>query len=199
MNKKTFVIFAILIMVTTSAQADSIWAKRGKNTRFTFADDTAKKIGDVLTIVVTENSKIDNKAKRDMQKDTSRSVTFNGELGGFTDLGEFGMSSSSDNSLKGKADFKDERKFTDNVTVMVVDVMPNNNLVIMGTRYRDISDDIQEIEISGIVRPSDIGFDNTVRSEQVANFKIVSNSKGVAAKFNKPGFLGGILDAMWPF
>jgi flagellar L-ring protein precursor FlgH len=81
----------------------------------------------------------------------------------------------------------------------VVDVLPNGNLVVMGTRNRQIAGDTQTIEISGIVRPSDITFANTVKSEQVADFHIVTRNSGVAAPYSRPGFLGGILDVIWPF
>jgi len=164
-----------------------------------YADDVARNIGDILTIEITEASKVDNKAKRDLKKDTSRSVTFNGDIGGFADLGEFGISAESGNELKGKADYKDERSFVDKITVVVVDVLPNDNLVVMGSRKRDIAGDEQIIEVSGIVRPSDITFGNIVKSEQVADFHLVTKNSGVAAPFNRPGWLGRVLDIIWPF
>ena len=103
------------------------------------------------------------------------------------------------NKLDGQADFKDERKFIDSISVIVTDIMPNGNLVVFGTRDRNLSDDIQAIEVSGIVRPSDIAFDNTINSEKIANFSIVSKSKGVGAQYNRPGWLGRIFDVIWPF
>jgi flagellar L-ring protein precursor FlgH len=164
-----------------------------------YADDVARQIGDVLTITIAENSKVDNKSKRDMKKETDRSTIFNGDLGKFADLGEFGMTAQSGNELKSKADYKDERKFVDNITVVVVDILPNRNLVVLGTRNRDISGDTQIIEVSGIVRPSDVSFDNKVKSEQVADFRIVSRNSGISAPYTKPGWLGSILDIVWPF
>ena len=164
-----------------------------------YTDDTARSIGDVLTIKVTEDSKVDKKAKRDLQKGTDKSMTFDGKVGNFADLGEFGMSATSDNKLNSKADYKDERSFEDMITVTVVDIQPNGNLVVMGTRNRNIGGDIQIIEVSGIVRPSDIAFDNTVRSEQVADFRIVSKSGGVSEPYTRPGWLGRIFDILWPF
>ena len=188
-----------LALPTADSQAGSIWAKRGKNMRALYADDVAHQIGDILTIKITEDSKVDNKAKRDLKKETDRSNTFDGKIGNFTDLGEFGLSAESGNELKSKADYKDERSFEDLITVVVIDVLPNHNLVIMGTRSRNIAGDIQTIEVSGIVRPSDIAFDNTVKSEQVADFRIVTKNTGVAAPYTKPGWLGTILDIIWPF
>ncbi len=202
MNGKTALTFTLTTLILFSAacsRADSIWAKRSKDMKSIYADDVAREIGDVLTIKITEDSKVDNKAKRDLQKETDRSTTFNGELGNFADIGDLGMSASSDNELKSKADYKDERSFVDSVTVVVMDILPNRNLVVMGTRTRDIAGDIQTIEISGIVRPSDVEFDNTVRSEKVADFRIVSKNSGVSAPYNRPGWLGRIFDILWPF
>jgi flagellar L-ring protein precursor FlgH len=190
---------ALILLTATCSHADSIWAKRGKNMKTLYADDVARQIGDVLTIKITEDSKVDNKAKRDLQKETDRSTVFNGELGSFADIGDFGMSANSDNELKSKADYKDERSFVDSITVVVMDILPNRNLVVMGTRTRNISGDIQTIEVSGIVRPSDVAFDNTVQSERVADFHIVSKNAGISAPFNRPGWLGRILDIIWPF
>jgi len=193
------VLTVLVLCSATCSQAGSIWAKRDKNMRDLYADDVARQIGDILTIKITEDSKVDNKAKRDLKKETDRSTTFNGEVGGFADIGEFGMTAQSSNELKGKADYKDERSFVDSITVVVVDVLPNRNLVVMGTRNRNIAGDVQIIEVSGIVRPSDIAFDNTVRSEQVADFRIVTKNSGVAAPYTKPGWLGSIFDIIWPF
>ena len=202
MNNKTLILIALttsVLLWTDCSQAGSIWAKRNQNMKAVYADDVARQIGDVLTIKITENSTVDNKAKRDMKKGTNRSTVFNGDVGGFADLGEFGMSAESDNELKSKADYKDERKFADSITVVVMDILPNRNLVVLGTRNRNISGDIQTIEVSGVVRPSDIAFDNSVKSERIADFRIVSRNEGVSAPYTKPGWLGSILDIVWPF
>ena len=200
-NKRIFllVLTGCLLLATTCSHAGSIWAKRSKDMKAVYADDVARQIGDVLTIKITENSTVDNKAKRDLQKETDRSTVFNGELGKFADLGDFGITATSDNELKSKADYKDERKFEDRITAVVMDILPNRNLVVMGSRTRNIAGDIQTIEVSGIVRPSDIAFDNTVKSEQIADFNLLSKNDGVSAPYTKPGWFGAILDAIWPF
>ncbi len=194
--------FFVLFSTADSLQAGSIWAKKDKNMRDLYSDDVARHIGDILTINISEDSKVDNKAKRDLKKETDRSTTFNGSLGidhilpGIPGLT---MAAKSSNELKGKADYKDERSFVDRVTVVVQDILPNGNLIIMGTRNRNIAGDIQVIEVSGIVRTSDIAFDNTIKSEQVANFRIVTRNAGVAEPYNRQGWLGRIFDILWPF
>jgi len=197
-----FIVMVSLACLAGLAQADSIWAKRDKNMREIYADDVARRIGDTLTIKISEDSKVDNKAKRDLKKETSRSTAFDGKLGidhVLPSIPGFTMEAGSSNELKGKADYKDERSFVDSITVVVVDVMPNSNLVVAGTRRRHIAGDIQTIEVSGIVRTSDIAFDNTVRSEQVAKFSLVTENGGVAEPYNRQGWLGRIFDIVWPF
>jgi flagellar basal body L-ring protein FlgH len=49
------------------------------------------------------------------------------------------------------------------------------------------------------VRPSDIAFDNSVRSERVANFRIVTKNAGISAPYTRPGWLGRIFDIVWPW
>jgi flagellar L-ring protein precursor FlgH len=205
MNNKTVIVLGLMFFLLWSAscsQAGSIWAKRDKNMGDLYADDVAHNIGDILTIKITEDSKVDNKAKRDLKKEGDKSTTFNGELNIdhiLPSIPGFTVSAESSNELKSKADYKDERSFVDRITVVVVDIQPNGNLVVMGTRNRDIAGDIQKIEVSGIVRPSDIAFDNTVKSEQVADFRIVAKNSGVADPYTRPGWLGRIFDILWPF
>jgi flagellar L-ring protein precursor FlgH len=205
MNIRKVSVLIMIVSVLLSANAvkgGSIWAKRDKNMKEIYADDVARQIGDILTIKITEDSKVDNKAKRDMKKETDRSTTFDGELGIdhiLPSIPGFTMEAQSDNELKSKADYKDERTFEDEISVVVIDIMPNGNLVVMGTRSRNIAGDVQIIEVSGIVRPSDVAFDNTVKSEKVADFRVVTKNSGISAPYTKPGWLGRIFDLIWPF
>jgi flagellar L-ring protein precursor FlgH len=211
-NRKVLVLVSMVFVLCSAAcsQAGSIWAKRGNNVRALYADDVARQIGDVLTVRISEASKVDNKAKRDLKKETDRSTTFGGgpnfpSKGTFDKflpeqlLPSFNMTAESANELKSKADYKDERSFIDSITVVVVDILPNRNLVVMGTRNRNIAGDIQIIEVSGIVRPSDIAFDNTVKSERIADFRLVTKNSGIAAPYTKQGWLGRIFDIIWLF
>jgi flagellar L-ring protein precursor FlgH len=213
MNKRKVSMFVLAISIfslTNYSQAGSIWAKRDKNMKEIYADDVARQIGDILTIKIGETSKVDNKAKRDMKKETDRSTTFAGgpdfSPQGTLDrllpeqlLPGLNTTAESSNEMKSKADYKDERKFEDQISVVVIDILPNNNLIVMGSRNRNIAGDIQIIEVSGIVRPSDIAFDNTVKSEKVADFRVVTKNSGVSAPYTKPGWLGKIFDIVWPF
>lgn len=193
----------ILMVLSITCQAGSIWAKRSPSSKSTYADDKAIQVGDVLTIIISEIHKVDNKVKAIQSKSTTDSLTFDGNANYIEhvipSLPSVGVETESSRSLDGKSDYKDERKIEDRITVIVEDIHPNGNLVVVGTRMRDLSGDKQTIQVSGIVRPSDISYDNTIRSEQVANFQLVALSEGPTKDFNRPGWFGKFLGWVWPF
>lgn len=182
----------------------SIYNKRVDNgQRSVYSDDKAANIGDVLTIIISEVHAVDNSIERDLAKKTSHSLTLEGENNVIEhvipNFPELKIAASSNKSHEGDSDYKDERSFTDKMTVVVEDVLPNGNLVVIGSRTRDVAGDKLTIQLSGIVRPRDIAFDNTVKSEQVANFKLVSFNEGVTKDYADPGWLASLFDALWPF
>jgi flagellar L-ring protein precursor FlgH len=206
MKAKRIYMLIVIIMISSvfSTQAGSIWARRDKKMKDMYADEVARNIGDILTIKIVEESEVDNKATRTLEKKTSRNAQFSGEVGidhiitnvpGVT----LGTGTEHTNNLDGKADYKDERSFIDYITVVVVDIMPNGNLVVSGMREREIAGDIQKMEISGIVRTEDISFDNVVESKRVGNFRITTENEGIAAPYTRPNWLGRFFDKIWLF
>lgn len=197
---------ALLLMalaISSSACGGSIWAQRGQNSKPLFADDKANQVGDILTIVILEDHKVDNKIERDLERSSTRTLGVGSDdlsVGHILpNVSEVNVDLASEKALSGKSDYKDERSIEDRVSVIVEDIHPNGNLVVIGTRSREVNGDKQIIQVSGIVRPSDIGYDNVIRSEQVANFQMVAISEGVTKDYTSPGWLGKVLDAIWPF
>ena len=202
-NRAAWIFFtAIILSLNVPVQAGSIWAKRDLSAKAMYADDKANQVGDVLTIIISEDHKVDNKIKRDLKRESERQLEFeNGdiEVACINPLPDITVRTGSSKSLAGKSDYKDQRSIEDRITVVVEDVHPNGNLVVIGTRSREVNEDKQIIRVSGIVRPRDITFGNIIRSEQVANFQLVAISEGVSKDYNNPGWLGKLLDAVWPF
>lgn len=202
-NRRLMIALLLVGLVAPHAEAGSIWAKRSKNARDVFTDDVARNVGDVITILVSEASRIQNKAKRDLQKTTNRTANLMGiaETSGnlLPKMPVISIDAQGKNDLTSKADYQDERSFEDLITVIVIDILPNRNLVVAGTRRRDIAGDVQTVEVSGIVRPSDISFNNTVQSQQIANFHLVTVHKGISDPYTKPGWFGRVLDVVMPF
>ena len=85
------------------------------------------------------------------------------------------------------------------LSVIVVDVLPNGNLVIEGTRRREVSKEVRWMRVTGVVRPIDIEIPNTINSKSIANFNIVYEGGGVESRFTNQGWAGRITNKIWPF
>ncbi|MHC4881118.1 MAG: flagellar basal body L-ring protein FlgH [Planctomycetota bacterium] len=201
-NYGFIIVVIFLVGYGSGANAGSVWSKRGPDARDQYADDKANQIGDVLTIVISEAHKTDTKTKRSLERDSERSISFDSKdlsVGSIHPIPDVTVKTGSNKKLDGKSDYKDERTIEDRISVIVQDIHPNGNLVVIGSRTRDVNGDKQVIQVSGIVRPSDILYGNSIRSEQVANFQLASISEGVSESYNNPGWLGKFLDFIWPF
>lgn len=208
-KKTTITLIALFVIVNTQfAAAGSHYARKSRNRKSLYVDDTASKVGDILTILISEQTEIETKLNRKLDKSTSRESGWDGKLGidhsaipFNTDLPSFNVASGTGSSNKnnGKSEYKDEREVTDRISVIVEDVHPNGNLVVIGIVQRKVGGDKQTIKVSGMVRPSDITYKNTIKSEQIANFFMEIDSKGISDTYTKVGWIGQILDFIWPF
>jgi len=202
---------ALVVMAApTAARADSLWAASPNRTRSLFADDTAHDVGDVLTIAIREESTVDNETNRELERKSTRTATMNGNadlkdlvsaVRGETAFRFPTISYNQDGSTKFKGDvsLEDDRKVTDQITVLVEDVLPNGNLVVLGTRHRDIAGEVQTVQVSGVVRPIDITYDNTVTSARVADFRLVMKVAGDDSRVARPGWWDWIWNVISPF
>lgn len=201
----------IIAMVAGSAAAGSIYSKASHRTRSIYADDTARDVGDLLTIQISERTVVSSDTNRSLSKKTSRKMDMAGDAD-LKDLAfgqvvgakafrfpKIGYDSSSENKFDGSGTFDTSRSITDQITVTVEDVLPNGNLVILGTRDRQIAGEKQTIQISGIVRPSDIAFTNTIGSQKVADFRLVVTLDGSEKRATSPGWFTWIMNVINPF
>jgi flagellar L-ring protein precursor FlgH len=82
---------------------------------------------------------------------------------------------------------------------VVIKVFPNGNLLINGKREIKVNNEAQYIALSGIVRPEDITSTNEVSSTYVADAQIYYSGVGPVADKQKPGWMGKVVDHVWPF
>jgi flagellar L-ring protein precursor FlgH len=189
------------------APIGSLWAPGSGSL---FADVRASKIGDIVTITVSESST----ASKQGTTATDRAQNFQGSLtfaGVGTGTGGGGVSSPKgafsfgpytgafSRSFKGDGATSSTDTMTAYMTATVIDVLPNGNLVIRGSRWTKVYDSLQQIVLEGVVRPVDISRNNTVLSQNVSEAKIFLVGKGPVASNQKPGWLGQIWDFISPF
>ena len=168
------------------------------------ANKTGSKIGDLVTIVIDESQDVKNEESSDLSKSTNLNyelANFNVKPNAFGTLPA--LEATSDDSLKGTANYKKKGTFTARVTAVVVDVLPNGNLVVNARREIRIDKETKLIEFSGIVRRYDIGADNSVASELVANAVVSYVGSGpLTDSTNRKGLGAFVHDAIawiWPF
>ncbi|HKK03898.1 MAG TPA: flagellar basal body L-ring protein FlgH, partial [Gammaproteobacteria bacterium] len=103
-------------------------------------------------------------------------------------------------SFDGEGDAAQSNQLEGSITVTVSEVLPNGNLVIQGEKWVKINQGQEYIRLRGIVRPVDIGPDNTVLSTQVADAQLAYGGTGVVAQSNSPGWLTRFFNSpLWPF
>lgn len=168
------------------------------------ANKTAARVGDLVTIVISENQDVRNEEVSDLQKETTLNYAidnFDIAPNAFDPLPE--LDASSTDKLKGTANYTKRGQFNARLTAVVVDVLPNGNLVLQGRREIRVDRETKLIEVSGLVRRWDVAADNTVASELVADAKISYAGKGpLTDTTNRKGLGGWIHDALawlWPF
>lgn len=168
-----------------------------------FENHVAKRIGDILTVTLSENIQAQKQADLDAQKDNSVSVTAPTIWGvaSQTLLGrnlETSLASSHDFAGEGSAN--QSNSISGDISVTVIEVLPNGNLKIRGEKRLTLNDGNEYIRLSGVVRPEDISVDNTIPSTKVADPTIMYTGDGAVADASKLGwFARFFLSPLFPF
>ncbi len=185
--------------------ADSLWQRRDPQKAYLFYDSRARNVGDLLTVIISESSEVQNSENNTMNKASSNSVDSDveaasgGGLGAQAASASLSIANSAKRAFSGKADYRDSREYTDHITVTVVDVLPNGNMVIAGRRSLTIAGEQRTLVMSGVVRPIDLGPDNKIHSRYVADLKTVYEGEGASRRFVRQGWFSRAANKVWPF
>ena len=85
------------------------------------------------------------------------------------------------------------------VTVTVVDILANGNLVVRGEKKLGLAEGTEVIQVAGVIRPQDVGPNGTVQSLRLANAQIAYRGTGDLANATKVGWGTSLLHKFWPF
>lgn len=183
------------------AQAQSIWKHRRASMVNLTGDTAARQVGDLVTIIVSEETDVANRDQRQLGKtsDTAFNMDFSasGDVG--SGAGAFDFAKDSNRNFTGQSQYTVAQELTDRLTVEILDVLPNGNFVIGGKRQRLIAGETRTLVISGMVRELDISPSNTVRSQQIAQFKIAYEGDGAETSFTNQGWAARFVNKIWPF
>jgi flagellar L-ring protein precursor FlgH len=183
-----------------AVQAQSLW--RDDVVRPMFADKRGANIGDIITIVVQENTTASKNNETKTEKNSGLTAAVSSFLypGFLSYKGSMpAVQYNSDLKHDGTGAINNSETIVAHVAVKVMDVLPNHNLVIEGRRETSFSSEHQTIVLHGIVRPEDIGSDNTVLSQNVADATIQIVGKGTVTDSQRKGWFTQIWDKVNPF
>ena len=178
-----------------------------------YADNRARRVGDIILIKVVETSKSKTKADTTAEKDSSSSIGVAAAFGrssfgiipgvGGATSGSVGakpmLSTSTTSSLSATGETKRENYVTATIGARVLQVLPGGVLQLQGAREVRVNDETQYMVVSGLVRAQDVASDNSVESTQLADSKVEYYGKGVLADKQRQGWLTRLLDNVWPF
>jgi flagellar L-ring protein precursor FlgH len=162
-----------------------------------FTDIKAHKVGDILTVLIYEQNRASQKVETKTEKTTKFSTKGGPGIGSLDFIPLFGVDGSSKGTHDGKGENIRNGSLRARMSVTVVDVKPNGDLVVEGSRIIGISGDRESLTLTGVVRQKDVTPANTIDSYLIADAEIHYTGKGIATTGSRPGPLMRFLN--WLF
>ena len=168
-----------------------------------FSDVSAKRVGDIITVVLSENTNAKKSASTSTAKDSQIEMLSPTLLGGPVSAAGLNILANSldgSRSFSGTGDSSQSNSLNGRITVTVSQVLPNGYLMVQGEKRLTLNEGNEHIRFSGIIRPADIKSDNTILSTSVANAQIIYGGTGTIAQANTQGWFTQFLSSKWwPF
>jgi len=162
-----------------------------KNSDNLFSDTKAKKVNDIVTVVITENiSQISQASKKLSESNQNNGGIFDASVSGGVNVGgknyalkKTGLSlnlpsMNSNRTFNGSGTQNTKQQFNTTISARIVKVLKNGNYYIYGTKEMLLNGEKQIVQISGVIRPEDISANNTIDSKYISDEKISYKSQG---------------------
>ena len=205
---------SILSVVCNSIHADSLWKKRVTVNYNLFDDNRGKRIGDIVTVTVSETANILNTETNttDNTSSSSGSIDNDNFMTGLRHALSSGrnakiqeeraantFSTEYTGAFSGGGSNDVDRSVSVTITAMVVEVLDNGNLALEGKRDIKVNKEKYTLTLTGIARPIDITTDNTIASSKMSNVLFGLTGKGWLTRAGSKGWYNRLKDAIWPF
>ena len=172
-----------------------------------FADARARRVGDVLLIKVVETTLAKNKASTEADKENTMDLGVSAFLGRDklplipgAEVGATSMINTSSNTdFQSDGETKRESSIMTTVAGRVTRVLGGGLLEVAGARETRVNGETQIVLVQGVARDRDIDADNSIRSTSLADARIELYGEGVLADKQRPGWLGRMIENVWPF
>lgn len=156
-----------------------------------YDDSKPRGVGDIITVTLNESTKAAKSSDADLSKNNDATMDPLEVGGQQLNVGDYNFSYnlSNDNSFSGSAAANQSNSISGSITVEVIEVLANGNLVIRGEKWLTLNTGDEYIRLSGTIRPDDIAYDNTIASNRISNARIQYSGTGTQQDMQEPGFL----------
>jgi flagellar L-ring protein precursor FlgH len=159
-------------------------------------------VGDVITVLLSESTQANRQQSTDLSREASNNVIPQGltnRIAGASSLLNGVNLNNASIETSGTGSANQRASLNGSVSVTVVEVLPNGNLVLRGEKQMTLSEGTEVIQVSGIVRAEDIAPNNTVQSRRLADARFIYRGEGDIARTSAPGWGTRGLMRLWPF
>ncbi|WP_127522096.1 flagellar basal body L-ring protein FlgH [Mesorhizobium sp. Z1-4] len=172
----------------------SLWNDRQSRL---FTDRRALSVGDILTVSIEIDDRAQFKNESDRKRTVSRTLGLSASATAGSLSADGGITSGTSSDGSGATTRSESINLS--VAAVVTDVLPNGNLVISGSQEVRVNAELRILTIAGIVRPSDIGANNTIDYERIAEARISYGGRGRLTEVQQPPYGQQLLDNVLPF
>ncbi len=186
-------------------QNNSLWRQ---GSRTFLRDQRAASVGDLVTVLVSIQDEADMENSTKRNRDNSESMGIPNLLGLESSFGRLfpagfdpskAVSASSASDVTGAGTLKRSEQINLRVAATVSQVLPNGNLVVVGRQQVRVNQELRDLQVGGIIRPQDIGSDNTVRHDRLAEARIAYGGRGTISDVQRPRYGQELMDIILPF
>ncbi|MBN2644237.1 MAG: flagellar basal body L-ring protein FlgH [Desulfuromonadaceae bacterium] len=172
-----------------------------------FVDNRACRVGDILTVIIQEQAEANKEASTSTGRSTSASADITSLFGLESNIANINsaidptklISAGYTNDFQGSGTTTRREDLVATITTQVVEVLPNGNMRIAGSKRVTVNHEQQLIHLTGVVRQQDITPQNEIDSQHILDANIVYTGNGVIDDKQKPGWLLRLLDSASPF
>ncbi|MDA9557173.1 flagellar basal body L-ring protein FlgH [Vibrio sp.] len=156
-----------------------------------YDDSKPHGIGDIITVILDENTNASKSADANLAKSNSSSMdplSVGGDeltIQGYT----FSYDLQNDNNFNGNSAANQSNSMSGAISVQVIEVLANGNLVVRGEKWLTLNTGDEYVRLSGTIRSDDITYENTIASNRVSNARIQYSGTGTNQDMQEPGFL----------
>ncbi|HNX76037.1 MAG TPA: flagellar basal body L-ring protein FlgH [Candidatus Rifleibacterium sp.] len=193
---KLLAMMTFIVLISLPANAASLWLSG--NDLYSNRGGRDFNPGDIVTIVISEESNAQSKATTNTSKDSNTEISTAPRIPFFKNiLNQFVGNQQLSNKFDGTGTTTRSGKLTGTITASVLEVLPNGNLLVEGSRSIMVNKENQIMRVRGVARPKDVDSTNSINSKLLADAQIKFDGRGSVGRANRQGLITKFFDVIF--